>query len=203
MLMLYQGQVGQLPVTPLIVNSGATFDLNDVSQQVASLSGGGAVTSSAVGNVTLILASTATGISTYSGTIGNGAGTVNLLLSGTQGSGEFLTAVNTFTGSAFRGGKRRQIQQPHPGQLRRVARRHADQRQRRCLRPIGCAHAFTIGGLGGGNTLTLSNNGTGGAKQPVALSVARTTRIRPLPVRSPMALAAGQAGRLPRSAAEH
>ena len=31
--------------------------------------------------------------------------------------------------------------------------------------------AFTIGGLGGGATLTLANNGTGGAKKPVALSV--------------------------------
>ena len=98
-LTLYQGQEGQLPVTPLVVNSGATFDLNGVSQQVASLSGGGAVTSSVAGNATLTVTSTATGISTYSGTIGNGAGALSLLLTGTQGSGEFLTGVNTFTGS--------------------------------------------------------------------------------------------------------
>ena len=93
---------GSLPTnTPLTIASGGTLDLNGQSQQVASLTGSGAVTISGAGNATLTLNSTATGISTFSGTITNGtAGVLSLLLAGTQGSGEFLTGVNTFTGSA-------------------------------------------------------------------------------------------------------
>ncbi len=193
---------GSLPTnTPLTIASGGTLDLNGQNQQVASLSGNGAVTTGA-GSPTLTISSTATGISTYGGTIGNGAGTVSLLLSGTQGSGEFLTGVNTFTGSASvaaNAGQYSSLILANSGALLDAT----------LISGNGVVFdksvvpsAFTIGGFGGGGTLILANNASGGAKKPVALSVARTTRIPPLPARSPMAPAAGQAGRLSKSAAE-
>ncbi len=170
-LTLYQGQIGKLPVTPLVV-SGGTFDLNGVSQQMRSLSGSGAVTNSASGSsATLTLTSTATGISTFSGTIGNGAGTVSLLLSGTQGSGEFLTGVNTFTGSVSvaqdAGGKYSSLVLANSGALLGPTLINANGVIfDKSVNPS----AFTIGGLSGVATLTLACTNSS-PKRPVALSV--------------------------------
>ena len=66
------------------------------------------MTNSAAGNVTLILASTATGISAYSGTIGNGAGTLNLLLSGPR-LRRTSDRSRHLHRQRFRGGKRRPL----------------------------------------------------------------------------------------------
>jgi fibronectin-binding autotransporter adhesin len=163
---------GSLPTnTPLTIASGGTLDLNGQSQQVASLSGNGAVTSSAAGNSAMLtLASTAAGISTYGGTISNGAGTVSLLLSGTPGSGEFLSGVNTFTGSASvaaNAGQYSSLILANSGALLGATLVNANGVIfDKSVSPAN----FTIGGLAGGGTLILVNNG-GGSAQAVALSV--------------------------------
>ena len=170
-LSLYRGQAGQLPSTPLMVNSSATFDLNGGSQQVTSLTGGGVVTNSAATNSTLTLNSTATGISTFSGTITNGAGAVSLLLAGVQNSGEFLTGVNTFTGSvsvAINGGHFSSLVLANSGALLGATLISGNGV---IFDQSVASNAFTIGGLGGSSILTLSNNGSGPAKHPIALSV--------------------------------
>ncbi len=171
-LSLYRGQTGQLPSTSLVVNSGATFDLNGGSQQVTDLSGSGTVTNSAAFGATLTLNSTATGISTFSGTITNGAGPLSLLLTGTQGSGEFLSGVNTFTGSVtvtLNNSHYASLILANSGAL--LGPTLIDGNGLVFDKSV-TSNAFTIGGLGGGGSLlTLANNGTGAAKHPVALSV--------------------------------
>jgi fibronectin-binding autotransporter adhesin len=172
-LALYQGQIGQLgqlPLTPLVV-SGGTLDLNGGSQQVTSLSGSGAVSNSGSGSsATLTLTSTAVGISTFSGTIGNGAGTVSLLLSGTSSSGEYLSGVNTFTGSASvaaNTGKYSSLILANSGALLGATLINANGVIfDKSVNPS----AFTIGGLAGGSTLTLACTNSS-PKRPVALSV--------------------------------
>ncbi len=84
--------------TPVQLASGATFDLNGCAQTIDSLAnvggGGGTVTSSVAGAVTLTLAPA--GSTTFSGRIQNGAGQVSLVL---NGSGtQVLSGSNTYTG---------------------------------------------------------------------------------------------------------
>jgi fibronectin-binding autotransporter adhesin len=161
---LYQGQGGQLPAaTPLTINSGATFDLNSYSQQVASLSGSGAVTNSGGGSVTLTLSSTASGISTYSGTIQNGGGTVSLVVNGASGFGEFLTGVNTFSGSVSVASGSLYLANSGAlvGATLTSSGVYFDQSV--------ASHAFTIGGLSGSSTLALSDDAV--TPNPIALTV--------------------------------
>ena len=81
---------GSLPsTTPLTIASGATFDLNGVSQQVASLadytlgSGGSVISSSnLIGTPTLTLAPVGGAASTFSGTIGGGGQPLNVVMNG-------------------------------------------------------------------------------------------------------------------------
>ena len=69
-----------------MIASGATLDLNGLSQTLLSLSdgtgGGGTVSSSAGGSATLTLAPASASSATFSGTIQNGKGLVNLMLNG-------------------------------------------------------------------------------------------------------------------------
>ena len=101
---LYQNQTlgfgSGLPANmPVQLASGATFDLNGSAQTIDSLAscagGGGTVTTSATGAVTLTLAPS--GTATFSGRIQDGAGQVSLAINcpGTQ----FLDGNNTYTGA--------------------------------------------------------------------------------------------------------
>ena len=85
--------------TPLQISSGATLDLNAVSQTVASLAGpsGGTVTDSSAIAATLTIAP-ASGSTIYSGVIQNGTGTVSLQMFGATGAVESLAGANTYTG---------------------------------------------------------------------------------------------------------
>ena len=78
--------------------SGATFDLNGSAQTIDSLAnsagGGGTVTSSVSGAVTLTLAPT--GSTTFSGCIQDGAGQVSLALSGS--GTQVLAGSSTYSG---------------------------------------------------------------------------------------------------------
>ena len=100
---LYAGQAytfgGSLPSqAPLQIASGTVFDLAGAPQSLESLSdlngGGGKVTDSVAGAVTVTLAPT--GTSSFSGVIQNGAGTLSLLLAGT--GTQILAGSNTYSG---------------------------------------------------------------------------------------------------------
>ncbi len=97
------GQQGSLPTTSaLTVASGATFDLNGNSQQLASLGdisgSGGTVTSSSGGTPVLTLAPTTT--TTFSGVIqdGSGGGITSLVVNGTGVGTQILAGPNTYSG---------------------------------------------------------------------------------------------------------
>jgi autotransporter-associated beta strand protein len=77
------------------VNTNSIMDVNGASQTIGSLAGGGIVTSSVAGAVTLTAGDTTD--TTFSGVIQNGAGTMSLTK---QGSGALtLGGVNTYTGA--------------------------------------------------------------------------------------------------------
>ena len=78
----------------LTVASGATFDMNGLSETVGSLAGAGTVTSGAPGSVTFTHAGN--GSTTFSGLIENGSGTVALTKAGTGIL--TLSGTNTYTG---------------------------------------------------------------------------------------------------------
>ena len=79
---------GAVPsTTPMTVASGASFDLDGQSQQVASLSdstpgSGGTITNSLSSSSTVLTLAPASGSTTFSGVIQNGSGTVGLTLNG-------------------------------------------------------------------------------------------------------------------------
>jgi fibronectin-binding autotransporter adhesin len=96
---LYYGSNVLPTTTALQIQSGAVLDLNGVNQTVASLSdvagAGGAVTTSAVGNVVLTVSPTG-GSTTFSGSIGNGSGTLSLVKSGA--GTQVLSGSNSYSG---------------------------------------------------------------------------------------------------------
>ena len=80
----------------LVVNSGATFDMGNNSQQVGSISGSGTIRSSSSGSYTLTIGSDNSN-TTFSGLLENGSATSMILTklgSGTQ----ILPGSNTYTG---------------------------------------------------------------------------------------------------------
>ena len=98
---LKAGVANALPAaSALTVNSGATFDLDGGNQTVANLSGGGLVTNSGSGSVTLTLAMPQNNSTTWSGTIQDGAGLTNVYLSGSgTAAEEYFSGVNTYHGT--------------------------------------------------------------------------------------------------------
>ena len=99
-------KTNDLPVaTPLVVSSGATLDLAGCSQQVASLAdgtgGGGSITNSAATTNSVLTLNSASGTSTFSGTLGGGAGTTSLVMAG---SGSLTLSGNDSNLATLTGG---------------------------------------------------------------------------------------------------
>ena len=162
---LYLNGIGSLPaLTPLTISSGGTLDLNGASQQVGSLadgSGSGVVTNSFSGSSATLTLAPVAGSTTFSGTIQNGAGTVNLVLSGNTAAAQWLTNVNTFSGNTnVASGS---LVLANSGALTNSTLTSGgivfDQSV--------SSHAFTVGGLSGNFPLVLQDD----ANNPVALSV--------------------------------
>ena len=103
---MYTGGTGNsiLPTaTPVQIAGGATFDLNGVSQQVASLANsggsGGTVTSSLGGvAVTLTLAPPNATSANFGGVIQDGAGTLALVVNGAGTGTQILSGASTYSG---------------------------------------------------------------------------------------------------------
>ncbi len=94
---------GALPAaTPVLVASGATFDLGGVNQQVASLANvsgsGGTVTNSVPSTATLTLAPPTATSTNFGGVIQDGAGTLALVVSGAGTGTQILSGPNTYSG---------------------------------------------------------------------------------------------------------
>ena len=78
-----------------VIDNG-TLDLNGKTQTINGLSGGGTVTSSVAGAITLTVGADGSG-GTFSGIIQNGAGTVSLTKTG--GGTQILSGTNTYSGA--------------------------------------------------------------------------------------------------------
>ena len=92
------GPVNLLPATtPLTVSANATLDLGGVSQQVASLDGGGSIINSNSGTASVLTVSPAGGLTSFSGAIGGGGGTLSLVKSGN--GIQVISGSNTYTGA--------------------------------------------------------------------------------------------------------
>ena len=97
------GRVSNLlpTTTALTVTASATLDLGGVNQQVASLAGGGTITNSESGTLTVLsIAATAATSSRFSGTIQDGLATgggTTALLVGNDAT-LVLSGTNTYTG---------------------------------------------------------------------------------------------------------
>ena len=162
---LYLGGIGSLPaITPLTISGGGTLDLNGASQVLASLSdgvGSGVVTSSFAGGSPVLTLAPSGGASTFSGTIQNGSGTVNLALSGNTAAAQWLTGVNTFSGiTTVTSGS---LVLANSGALLNSTLSSGGIVFDQSVNP----HAFTIGGLSGNFSLALQDD----ANNNVALSV--------------------------------
>ena len=83
--------------TALTVDSPGTLDLGGVSQQVASLAGSGSVINSNGSTPSTFTLNPTSGSTTFSGAIGGGGGTINLVKSG-NGT-QVLIGTNTYTGA--------------------------------------------------------------------------------------------------------
>ena len=105
-----------LPVsTPLSVSAGATLDLDGVSQQVASLTGGGLVVNSAASSPAVFTVGDSSSTA-FAGTIA-GSGAANKIGLVKVGGGVLtLTGVNTYSGSTAIGGGTLQLGNGAPGQ---------------------------------------------------------------------------------------
>ncbi|MEI7911913.1 MAG: autotransporter-associated beta strand repeat-containing protein [Verrucomicrobiota bacterium] len=117
-------KTNDLPVTtPLVISSGSTLDLAGCNQQVASLAdgtGGGSVINSAASTTSVLTLNSAGGSTSFSGTLGGGAGTTSLQMAGsgslalsgngsnlaslTGGIGALSLAGNTTTVATLTGG---------------------------------------------------------------------------------------------------
>ncbi len=89
-----------LPITtPLTVAASATLDLGGVSQQVASLDGGGILINSDTGTASILTLSPTSGSNSFSGMIQGGGtlGTISLMMSGS--GTQVLCGSNSYTGS--------------------------------------------------------------------------------------------------------
>jgi len=82
--------------SPLVINSGATFDMAGFSETVGSLSGAGTVTNSGTTGATLTVGGNSSS-TTFSGVIQNGSGLVSLTKSGAGTM--VISGSNTYTGS--------------------------------------------------------------------------------------------------------
>jgi autotransporter-associated beta strand protein len=98
-------KIQALPVTtPVTVASGAIYDLNGISQTIASLSGAGKVTNSAGQSVTLTVSNN-TGTATFSGNITDLAATNSVSLIQNGVATTILSGANTYRGTTtIRGG---------------------------------------------------------------------------------------------------
>jgi hypothetical protein len=88
--------------TPMSVASGAAFDLGGVSQTIASLTGGGAVTNT--GSAATLTISNTTGTTTFSGSIGDTTLANALSLVQTGGATNIFSGANTYRGPTTIGG---------------------------------------------------------------------------------------------------
>ena len=162
---------GQLPgSTALSLAKTATLDLDGTSQQVATLAdgsgGGGTVTNSSGGsNVTLALAAPENAATTFSGTIQNGAGIVNVAFEGNFISSLLLSGVNTFTGTASLG--LGTVVLGNSGALSDATLYAPAGTTMVVFSPSVVPHAFTLGGLSGSVGLPLADS----ASNPLALTV--------------------------------
>jgi autotransporter-associated beta strand protein len=160
---------GQLPGgSALVLANSAALDLDGTSQTVASLSGGSGslVTDSASGsNVTLTLAAPKNSATTFSGTIQNGAGIVNMAFEGNFISSIVLSGVNTFTGSATLG--LGTVILTNSGALLDATLNAPAGSTMVVFSPSVVPHAFTLGGLSGAASLALADS----ASNPLALTI--------------------------------
>ncbi|MCX6996375.1 MAG: autotransporter-associated beta strand repeat-containing protein, partial [Kiritimatiellaeota bacterium] len=92
--------------TTMAIASGATLDLNGVTQQqVVSLSdsggGGGSVSNSAAAYASVLTLAPTSGSTTFSGAIvgGGSGGAISLVMNGSGSSTQVLAGVNTYTGA--------------------------------------------------------------------------------------------------------
>ena len=94
------------PHSALTLSAPATFDMNGKSDAIASLNGGGSVTSTLAGTSTLTVGGS-NGSGTFSGVISNGTGTLALTKTGT--GTQTLTGANANTGTTTINGGTLQI----------------------------------------------------------------------------------------------
>ena len=141
---------------------------------MANLSGGGLVTNSGSGSVTLTLAMPQNNSTTWSGTIQDGAGLTNVYLSGSgTAAEEYFSGVNTYHGTTGCGPLTIIVQSTSAaGWSTLVTSGSANtyysdfQFDKSVFLETGTA-AFVIGGLSGTGNLSLRDNGG----NPVSLSV--------------------------------
>jgi autotransporter-associated beta strand protein len=85
-----------LPPTTALSVTGGTLDLGGLSQQVASLDGGGSIINSKPDSAAVLTLNPASGSTTFSGVIGGGAGKLGLVKTGA--GTQVLVGANTYSG---------------------------------------------------------------------------------------------------------
>jgi autotransporter-associated beta strand protein len=146
----------------VIINAGATLDLNNFSETINGLNGYGTVTTGVAGTPTLTVGNSGTS-STFSGTILNGTGTGTIL---TKVGGGILTlnnvAAGTYTGATNINGGAIDIATPNAlSQNTTINVNVAQGLQFETTVPL-------ISGLGGNSSIALQTNSN---SQPVQLTI--------------------------------